>query len=143
MHLDDLLSPEQLAFVRAATSVENPDLRRMVDTLKELRGKGEGVSEQELLDHDFTPEQITALGKLAVETARREMLYRAEPRPDYDRRKRLNQARQVIVGLCPDRLMIIAGLQSNAFTHREIEDLLEDAIVLASDDFADLAGKAA
>ncbi|AKR57147.1 hypothetical protein XM25_15375 [Devosia sp. H5989] len=115
----------------------------MVDMLKELRGKGEGVSEQDLLDHDFTPKQITALGNLAVETARREMLYRAEPRPDYDRRKRLNQARQVIVGLCPDRLMIVAGLQSNAFTHREIEDLLEDAIVLASDDFADLAGKAA
>ncbi|KFL27053.1 hypothetical protein JP74_09055 [Devosia sp. 17-2-E-8] len=115
----------------------------MVDTLKELRGKGEGVSEQDLLDHDFTPEQIAGFGKLAVETARREMLYKAEPRPDYDRRQRLNQARQVIMGLCPDRLTIVAGLQSNAFTHREIEDLLEDAIVLASDDFADLAGKAA
>lgn len=136
------MSSSQLTAPGARRFTDDPDLRRMVDTLKELRGRGEGVSEQDLLDHDFTPEQIATHGKLAADTARREMLSRVT-HPVYDRRQRLNQARQVIRALCPDRLTIVAGLQSNAFTHREIEDLLEDAIVLASDDFADLAGKAA
>lgn len=108
-------------------------LRRMVDAITELRGQGVGVSDEDLLLRDFTKEQIGALASKAIDAARNEMVRDA---PRYDRPKRLDLARRAILDLFPDKLTIVACLQSNAFTHREIEDLLPEAIALASDDFA-------
>ncbi|MCF1744191.1 hypothetical protein [Paradevosia shaoguanensis] len=127
----------------AASVAHDTELRRMVEALKELRGQGVGVSDTDLEALDFTSEQIAALGKRAVEAAREEMVIHLEPRPPYDRQKRLNFARRAIFDLCPDRLTIIACLQSNAFTHREIEDLLPEALALASDDLAGSAPRSA
>ena len=79
----------------------------------------------------------------SIRAAREEMVIHLEPRPPYDRQKRLNFARRAIFDLCPDRLTIIACLQSNAFTHREIEDLLPEALALASDDLAGSAPRSA
>lgn len=121
---------------KAASVAHNVEFRRMVEALKELRGQGVGVSDADLQALDFTSEQIAELGKRAVEAAREEMVTHLEPRASYDRQKRLNFARRAILDLCPDKLTIIACLQSNAFTHREIEDLLPEALALASDDLA-------